>query len=894
MKILFVLLHPGYVRNYESAIRLLAERGHKIHLAFNIRPRQAEDRLAEKLSSENSSITFSMAPHRRDRWSGLSRATATLRDYLRYFDLVYVKAVKLRERVETRLPSFIYTFFKILHKIFGFWIIKLADKCLKIIELSIPCRSENIKEFITSQTPDIFLITPLVNFGLDQQAFVECANSLGLKTIFCVASWDNLTNKGLIKGKPDKVIVWNEIQRTEAVELHGIAATDVIVTGAQCYDKWFGQGPSTSREEFCRKIGLLPDRPFLLYLCSSPYISPQEVAFVENWMRKIRSNESSGVGNMGILVRPHPQNAEQWKDVDFSHFENVAIYPRAGANPIDESSKADFFDSLYHCSTVVGINTSAMIEAGIVGKPVFTILAPDFQHSQEGTLHFHYLVQGGLLYVSNNLDEHLIQMNGVLQGDADCKEKIKNFIHSFVRPHGLDTACTPIFVETVENFAKMPAGSTPKRLRLWAYPVRFLLFPLAILVALLVAVRKKKKIDKEKNRARLSILQICRGKVHNIMLAVARYVRRNYFMKKYVIPWLIKEQMGKIPDTSEIIEIEKDIARISSSIKPIIVGPWLSEVGFELLYWIPFLRWAQNEYGLAKERIIVVSRGGAAIWYEGICDRYAEIFDYFTQEQFKDKNQKRIADAGGQKHTDISDFDKEIVEQVKASLNIVEFDWLHPLSMYRMFKFYWKRHYPMTLIEKHTRYQRCQPIPAGEIAKNLPSSYVAVKFYFSECFPDTPENRSFVSDLLATLARKTDVVLLNPGLDIDDHKDYDAQVAEHIHVVTDSMTPHNNLEIQTRIISHASIFVGTYGGFSYLAPFYGVPSVAFYSREEKFLQVHLDVAYRACRVLKYGAFEKLPKNKELLHTDGRAEFIALNVQNLDILQLLAKERENRA
>ena len=25
--------------------------------------------------------------------------------------------------------------------------------------------------------------------------------------------------------------------------------------------------------------------------------------------------------------------------------------------------------------------------------------------------------------------------------------------------------------------------------------------------------------------------------------------------------------------------------------EPILVGPWLGEVGFELLYWIPFLRW---------------------------------------------------------------------------------------------------------------------------------------------------------------------------------------------------------------------------------------------------------------------------------------------------------------
>ncbi len=43
------------------------------------------------------------------------------------------------------------------------------------------------------------------------------------------------------------------------------------------------------------------------------------------------------------------------------------------------------------------------------------------------------------------------------------------------------------------------------------------------------------------------------------------------------------------------------------------------------------------------------------------------------------------------------------------------------------------------------------------------------------------------------------------------------------------MTPQRNLEVQTVIISEARAFVGSYGGLAYLGPFYGVPSVGFYS-----------------------------------------------------------------
>ena len=45
------------------------------------------------------------------------------------------------------------------------------------------------------------------------------------------------------------------------------------------------------------------------------------------------------------------------------------------------------------------------------------------------------------------------------------------------------------------------------------------------------------------------------------------------------------------------------------------------------------------------------------------------------------------------------------------------------------------------------------------------------------------------------------------------------------------MTPRNNLDVQSRIIARSHCFVGTYGGLSYLAPFYGKPSIAFHQEE---------------------------------------------------------------
>src|SRR4029079_12209064 len=105
---------------------------------------------------------------------------------------------------------------------------------------------------------------------------------------------------------------------------------------------------------------------------------------------------------------------------DLGQFGPVAIWPLDPSARVDDQSKAEFFDSLYHSAAVVGINTSALIEAGIVGRPVFTVLDDEYRSSQDGTLHFRYLVEvsGGLLQVAETLPEHVQQVNiALVEGD---------------------------------------------------------------------------------------------------------------------------------------------------------------------------------------------------------------------------------------------------------------------------------------------------------------------------------------------------------------------------------------------------------------------------------------------------------------------------------------------
>src|SRR5207253_7118830 len=120
------------------------------------------------------------------------------------------------------------------------------------------------------------------------------------------------------------------------------------------------------------------------------------------------------------------------------------IWPRYGEEPLDESSRRNYFDSIFHSAAVVGINTSAQIESAIVGRPVHTVLADEFRETQQGTLHFHYLKadEFGHLLVGRTMEEHLAQLETSLEGRGD-EERNERFLRRFVRPLGRDVAGSP-------------------------------------------------------------------------------------------------------------------------------------------------------------------------------------------------------------------------------------------------------------------------------------------------------------------------------------------------------------------------------------------------------------------------------------------------------------------
>jgi hypothetical protein len=343
--------------------------------------------------------------------------------------------------------------------------------------------------------PDVVLVSRLIDFGSSQVDYVRAAQHLGIPAGLPVASWDNLTNKGLMKVRPDFVTVWNEFQKEEAVTLHGVPQDRVWVTGAQTFDVWFDRKPSAGRAAFCRRLGFDPQRRLIVYLGSSRSIAGYEVDIVRRWLRALRGHDDPLVQNASVIVRPHPKHAEQWQGVDLPEFGAVEVWPRAGVVPLTDGQRDDFFDTLYHAAAIVGLNTSAQIEAAIVGRPVLVLVDPEATAARAGTLetlHFRHLSdpQRGVAIVAETAREHLAQLSEAIRHPQS--QRGQRFVQEFVRPHGLDRPAAPFLADAIERGATL----VPERQGVLTLPFRWILHALLAILRPLTASSLRKRVAK--------------------------------------------------------------------------------------------------------------------------------------------------------------------------------------------------------------------------------------------------------------------------------------------------------------------------------------------------------------------------------------------------------------
>jgi hypothetical protein len=295
---------------------------------------------------------------------------------------------------------------------------------------------------------------------------------------------------------------------------------------------------------------------------------------------------------------------------------------------------------------------------------------------------------------------------------------------------------------------------------------------------------------------------------------------------------------------------------------PVLAGPFHAEVGYELLYWIPFLRWAVSTEPRLAGRLVAVSRGGTASWYDGVATGYVELYDLVAAAELETSRAAVEEETrGSRKQLVESSLDLRLRnladERIQSTATI------HPSLLFEIIRQLVRRPLP----RGKDLPLAFAPLARSSVPLDLPPHYVAVRFYVRPSFPLSNENIALVQDIVRRLAATSEVVVLDPDGRYDDHVDFPIVAGPGVHSLAGLVPDSENLAMQAAVVSGADAFVGTYGGLAYLPAFLGVPGLSLYSTTN-FLPQHLELAGRVFAEPPYG------------------RFVAVDTRTLDLLRLV--------
>jgi hypothetical protein len=205
---------------------------------------------------------------------------------------------------------------------------------------------------------------------------LRTARRRGVRSMAIDASWDNFTNKLIPVRQVDRLVVWNEIMKEQAVSLHGYAPDAIRVAGAPQFDQHFRA--RTPRPEFFKRIGADPSRR-LIALTTTPRSLYTHHDHVLRGL--VAAMHDGRLQNAQVLVRLHPRDEfDAYRE--FTNVPHVIIekpfretvkVADGLAIDVTAENQRHLGDTLCHADVVVNVASTISIEACIFDTPVVNI-----------------------------------------------------------------------------------------------------------------------------------------------------------------------------------------------------------------------------------------------------------------------------------------------------------------------------------------------------------------------------------------------------------------------------------------------------------------------------------------------------------------------------------------
>ena len=269
-----------------------------------------------------------------------------------------------------------------------------------------------VREQLERIRPDLLISTACVAYG--EYPYLLAAPELGISTLGCILSFDNLTSRGALPTF-DHYAVWSDRMGQQVRRFYpDRRASTIHITGTPQFDFHVREEFRWSRSDTLRHLGLPAGSRYLLHAANHSEFTPTEPELIAELSRRIREIEE--LREHYIVVRPHPyDDRRRWAKVAGDDPKIVMSWPAGADEPPRAADQSRLVSTLLHADVCLNTASTMSLDASVVDTPVVCIGFGWSQLDGEDPacreLHFtdHYkpLVNSGGVRLVHTMDETL-------------------------------------------------------------------------------------------------------------------------------------------------------------------------------------------------------------------------------------------------------------------------------------------------------------------------------------------------------------------------------------------------------------------------------------------------------------------------------------------------------
>jgi len=305
--------------------------------------------------------------------------------------------------------------------------------------------------------------------GIAGELPLRVAKRMGITTAGFIFSWDNLTSRSRIFVPYDHYLVWHEFMRDQLLSIYPkVRSRQVHVTGTPQFDFHFKREFVLPREELCRRIGVDPARPFILYTTGIDrhfFEEHRHVRTVIELLREIDITPRPQLVVRNYVKGTSPELREMasraWEDVVFPK----VLWDARWATPLYEDLEM-YTSMIHHAAMSINAASTVTLEFLMLDKPVINL---DFDPPGSNLPyclgfrrhidfdHYRPVADSGAVMVARSIDDmRRMLIRGLTQPEADSERR-----RTFIRSMFGDTLDGRSGLRVAETLVALATGTPP-------------------------------------------------------------------------------------------------------------------------------------------------------------------------------------------------------------------------------------------------------------------------------------------------------------------------------------------------------------------------------------------------------------------------------------------------